>query len=143
MALDDNEVLSLGNRLETIGKAIVKCLMNIHSALTKPQGQTEAGTILVTKSWTYRSKDEMDATVSEKMEVRTFATTPARAKASWGETIPRAERFAFYRIDVGVEIPCYTEELAETMDLALKMAKDRVALETGLDNSPDDGVPRI
>jgi hypothetical protein len=61
-----------------------------------------------------------------KLEVQTFEVEPARAKASYGLTVGTSKKFEFARIDCGVELPTYREEMPAALKRAWEIAESEV-----------------
>lgn len=74
-----------------------------------------------------RNKDEQTKEEEDFIEVHHFSTTPAMATA----TIPirMSKNFQSIGITVGVQLPCYAEELTEGIEKAIQMALERVTQE--------------
>ena len=92
-----------------------------HGALTK---------ILVERSVKLtrgKNKDEQTKDQEDFIEVHHFSTTPAMATA----TIPirMSKNFQSIGITIGVQLPCYAEELSEGIEKAIQMALERVTQE--------------
>ena len=71
--------------------------------------------------------DVDSASTEELIEVHAFATTPAMAVVSVPIKLSRS--FQSVGVEVGVYLPCYKEELPQAIELAYRMAKERVARE--------------
>lgn len=71
--------------------------------------------------------DVDSASTEDVISVQTFATTPAMAYVSVPIKISR--NFQSVGVEVGVYLPCYKEELPEAIELAYRLAKERVARE--------------
>lgn len=79
-----------------------------------------------------------DEQVSEKIKVKLFITSPAYVTVKLGETIGGPPgSFSSERIDVGVSIPCYMEEIEEVYCDAIEFCRKRIKQETG-DEVPED-----
>lgn len=80
--------------------------------------------------------DETQDSEEEVIAVHQFATMPASAYVTVPIKISRNYQSA--GIEVGVSLPCYKEELPEAIELAYRMAKERVfneipAIQSALD----------
>ena len=64
----------------------------------------------------------------EYMEIRPFATVPARIGVKCGRTI-NLGNYESARVDVSVEIPCYVEEVRRVYQDVLAMAEERLGEE--------------
>lgn len=62
----------------------------------------------------------------ETIAVMKFETTPAIVSVSCGAT-RNMGNFEFLRLDVGVSIPCYIEEISEVEKQASKWVDDRLS----------------
>jgi hypothetical protein len=71
--------------------------------------------------------DQDSGSTEDVIEVQTFATTPAVAVVSVPVKLSR--QFQSVGVEVGVYLPCYKEELPDAIELAYRMAKERVARE--------------
>ena len=58
-----------------------------------------------------------------ELEVRKFVTEPAYVRASFGQT-RKIEEFESVRVDVSVSLPCYAEEIEETLTQARELAME-------------------
>ena len=66
-----------------------------------------------------------------ELEVKTFQVEPARVTAKYGMTIPLRDKFAFARVDVEVQVPCYVEEIDDTLTFAWGKARDEIREQVG------------
>jgi len=71
--------------------------------------------------------DSDSSSTESVIEIQTFATTPAMAHVSVPIKLSRS--FQSVGVEVGVYLPCYKEELPEAIELAYRLAKERVARE--------------
>ncbi len=71
--------------------------------------------------------DQDSASTEQVIEVQIFATTPAVAHVSVPVKLSRS--FQSVGVEVGVYLPCYKEELPDAIELAYRMAKERVMRE--------------
>ena len=62
------------------------------------------------KAWVRSVYGGGESSEEKVLEVRRFETTPARVKVGLGMTYQPKE-FHSIRVDVGVELPCYVEEV--------------------------------
>lgn len=74
--------------------------------------------------------DEDTGTTEDVIDVQTFVTTPAIAVVS--VPIKLSRQFQSVGVEVGVHLPCYKEELPQAIELAYRMAKERVSREIPL-----------
>jgi hypothetical protein len=71
--------------------------------------------------------DSDSASTEDVIAIHTFATTPAMAHVSVPIKLSRS--FQSVGVEVGVYLPCYKEELPDAIELAYRLAKERVARE--------------
>lgn len=82
---------------------------------------------------------DMDAASSEEViSVQTFLTTPAMAVVS--VPIKLSRQFQSVGVEIGVYLPCYKEELPQAIELAYRMAKERVNKEIPIIKKALEGV---
>lgn len=72
-------------------------------------------------------EEAMTGESTEVLAVHRFATTPAMARV----TIPikKAHNYNSAGLTVGVDLPCYKEELPEGLEMAYNLAKERLLAE--------------
>lgn len=68
-----------------------------------------------------------DSMEEEVISVRKFETEPAYVSVSAGVTKAMAKKYEFLRLDVGVKIPCYTEEITEVEKMASSWVDDKLS----------------
>lgn len=83
--------------------------------------------MIVSRTVKLNGSDEDSATSEDVIAVQTFVTTPAMAIAT--VPIKLSRQFQSVGIEIGVYLPCYKEELPEAIELAYRMAKEKVARE--------------
>ena len=71
--------------------------------------------------------DQDSASTENIIEVQAFVTTPAMAHVSVPVKLSRS--FQSVGVEVGVYLPCYKEELPEAIEVAYRLAKERVMRE--------------
>lgn len=71
---------------------------------------------------------EVPGFVEEPLGVKKFESTPALVSAAMGATI-NLGNFESLRIDVGVTLPCYPEEVKEGIEAALQLVSGRLSEE--------------
>jgi hypothetical protein len=71
--------------------------------------------------------DTETASTEETIEVHAFATVPAMVGANFSTKISR--NFQSVGLDILVQRPCYTEEIKQGIDEAVRIAKERVLRE--------------
>lgn len=59
------------------------------------------------------------------LEVRKFETTPAVVKAGYALTL-NLGNYESAKVDAGVELPCYVEEVPDAFKEAWKLAEDEI-----------------
>lgn len=84
----------------------------------------EAGRLWVAVKYP-QSSPKKDVDKDALMEVREFHTTPAKVKAAMGLTI-NLGNYESARVDVGVELPCYAEEVPEVMARAWTFCEEEI-----------------
>ena len=96
--------------------------MSINSTESDRQtvGETKAGVLRVKSSFKGAKFSK-----TRELEVRQFLTKPAVIKASYGLTINRGN-YESARIDVGIELPCYVEEIADAYSWAWDKLTDEM-----------------
>lgn len=81
-------------------------------------------TLQMPRLWVERIFPLGNTTFEEQhLETRVFATEPAKVRAEASRTI-NLGNFESLRIAVGVELPCYVEEVAQGMHEASAMVAD-------------------
>jgi len=83
--------------------------------------------IIVQRTVKLDGVDQDSASTEDVIEIHTFATTPAMAHVSVPIKLSRS--FQSVGVEVGVYLPCYKEELPAAIELAYRLAKERVARE--------------
>lgn len=83
--------------------------------------------ILVHRTVKLDGGDEDSASSEDVIEVQAFATTPAMAVASVPIKLSRS--FQSAGVEISVYLPCYKEELPQAIEMAYKLAKQRVMRE--------------
>ena len=75
-----------------------------------------------------KSGDEaMSSDIEEEIEVHQFATTPAMARIMI--PLKKAHNYNSAGLTVGVDMPCYKEELPVALERAYELAKERLLVE--------------
>jgi hypothetical protein len=67
---------------------------------------------------------------TEFLEIKKFETTPAVVRRSYGMTL-NLSNYESARIDVGVEVPCYVEDIHLADKWAADFCEERVMQEVG------------
>jgi len=81
------------------------------------------GQVFVSSQYTKLGKAVGEESKEESMiYVDTFATTPAEVETKLGLTI-NLGNYESLRVDSGVRIPCYKEEVPEAQEFAFKLAE--------------------
>ena len=83
---------------------------------------------VVTVARHYKRADapvDTEDTSVETMDVEDFVVAPARVKLELGITM-NTGNYESARISVGIEVPCYREEIDEAYKNWLKYAKERI-----------------
>jgi len=90
--------------------------------------QTREGYKKVTKMYTSKGKViREDSPLQETIFVRDFLGTSGKVSINLGMTLSLGEgTYEFVRVDVGVELPCYPEELKEAKTTAYEFAKSEL-----------------
>ncbi len=83
--------------------------------------------VVVSRTVKLDGVDKDAGTTEDTIEVQTFVTTPAMAIVHVPVKLSR--QYQSIGVEVGVYLPCYKEELQDAIELAYRMAKDRVARE--------------
>jgi hypothetical protein len=83
--------------------------------------------IIVQRTVKLDGVDSDSASSEDVIAITIFATTPAMAHVSVPIKLSRS--FQSVGVEVGVYLPCYKEELPEAIELAYRLAKERVARE--------------
>ena len=84
-------------------------------------------TIHVLRTVKLNGGDQDSASEQETIAVTRFATAPAVASVSIPIKISR--NFQSIGLEIGVQLPCYKEELPQAIELAYRLAKERIAKE--------------
>ena len=71
--------------------------------------------------------EAMSGDIEEVIEVHQFATTPAMARIMI--PLKKAHNYNSAGLTVGVDMPCYVEELPQALERAYEIAKDRLLAE--------------
>lgn len=90
----------------------------------KPTATATHGRLTVTRHFPDGSEDGSE----ETLEVRQFASFPAVVKVSYGTTI-NLGNFQSAKVNVGVELPCYVEEIDEAYAFGSKFVESRLSEE--------------
>jgi len=77
----------------------------------------------------------------EFIDVRRFLTTPAKVSVKLGLTVGIGD-YEHARIDAGVEVPCYTEEVDDAYLAASKWAETRIRHEVDKVRRQEDVTPQ-
>lgn len=83
---------------------------------------------------------------SEEIEIQVFEVEPAYARVGAGVT-KKIREFESLRVDVGANIPCYREQLAEQMEVVAEFIAERLDIEVDkylgepTEEDEDDGPP--
>jgi hypothetical protein len=85
---------------------------------------TTASKVRVTRTVKLTGEAETSSSSEETLEVHNYVTKPAVAKA--GLDIKMSMDYQSLGFSVGVELPCYTEELKEAQDRAYEMVFERL-----------------
>lgn len=88
-----------------------------------PTTITVSRTVKIGKTGDEASSSEVEETI----EVHQFATTPAIARVSI--PLKKAHNYNSAGLTVGVDMPCYKEELPEALEKAYELAKERLLVE--------------
>lgn len=87
-------------------------------SIKKPNSSNKTAARKEWSSVERKSKDNQEITREEDSQPHVFTTNPAVVKMSLGRTL-NAGNYESIRVDVGIELPCYTEEV----DAGYKRAK--------------------
>lgn len=112
-----NAETSAGPKI-TVDPAVISAAMVPVTAETK---------IIVQRTVKLDGSDSDSSSTENVIEIQTFVTTPAMAHVS--VPIKLSRNFQSVGVEVGVYLPCYKEELPEAIELAYRLAKERVARE--------------
>ena len=85
----------------------------------------EASVVTVSTSFKKDGVDSDTKDENETIEVRKFVTEPAKVTVNYGITMNMGN-YESARIDVGVTIPCYKEELDDAHAFAIDWAESRL-----------------
>lgn len=94
--------------------------------------------ITVSRTVKLGGTDQDSGSTEDVIDVQTFVTTPAMAVVSVPVKLSR--QFQSVGVEVGVHLPCYKEELPEAIELAYRMAKERVLREIPIIKKALEGV---
>lgn len=94
--------------------------------------------ITVSRTVKLDGSDKDSGTSEDVIDVQVFQTTPAMAVVS--VPIKLSRQFQSVGVEVGVYLPCYKEELPQAIELAYRMAKERVSREIPLIKKALEGV---
>lgn len=89
--------------------------------------------VVLTVDHRFRRSDgseQVIASGSEVVEVRDFKAKPAVVKRHYGVTL-NLGNYESARIEVGVEVPCYMEDVELADEWAKKWCEDRLRAESG------------
>lgn len=100
---------------------------------------TENGTIWITRRYRTQLEDREELNTDE-LEVRIFETDPARVRQVRRRTI-NLGNYESVSIEVGVELPCYVEEIDDASDEASYFVEERMD-ELVAAVTPTAGKPR-
>lgn len=105
-----------------------------------PESEKVVRPVILTSSLRFVRSDKTSYTSrdnQEEVEVRTFETQPAVVKRSYGMTINMGN-YESARVEVGVEIPCYVEDVELADEWASKFCESKISEEvTGLREDRD------
>lgn len=91
-------------------------------------------TVQVTRTFRHRNfgvpSDVVEETPEDVIDVHVFETVPAIAGIEVGSSM-NLGNYESAHVKVSVQVPCYTEELAETTKRALKFARAHYVAEYG------------
>jgi hypothetical protein len=111
---------------------------------TDSKGKTINGLIYVSRQYKTVGEEEHEETDEDIIEVHEFKTEPARVNLKYGLTMNMGN-YESVRVDVGVDIPCYIEEIDEAykkaQDFVIKkinQEKAEVKGEESFDDNDDD-----
>lgn len=96
-----------------------------NAPITLEQQLAAPVTIRTSRTVKLKNKKESDST-DETIEVHKFVTEPAVASVSI--PLKMTKEFQSIGIEIGVSIPCYTEELDSGIEKAFEMAFERIAI---------------
>lgn len=71
--------------------------------------------------------EAMSSDIEETIEIHQFATTPAMARVMI--PLKKAHNYNSAGLTIGVDLPCYMEELPEALEKAYDIAKERLLAE--------------
>ncbi len=77
------------------------------------------------KIWSTAHYAGQETQSEAQIEVRTFDTPHATVKAQYGLTL-NLGNYESARVDAGIELPCYPEEIAEAFEQAWKLCQDEI-----------------
>jgi hypothetical protein len=94
--------------------------------MEEKEGKIVQGTAMVMVRRTRIDTVLEDSAEEEVISVRRFETEPAYVSFSVGVTRNQGN-YESLRLDVGVKLPCYTEEITEVEKLAVDWADNRMS----------------
>lgn len=77
------------------------------------------------KKWSSAHYSGMDTQSETQIEVRTFDSPHATVRVAYGLTL-NLGNYESARVDAGVELPCYPEEVTECFEHAWKIAQGEI-----------------
>jgi len=96
--------------------------------MAKEGTQEHAIIALIDNRFVKKGKDGAGTSKEEIIEVIQFKTTPAIVKRGMGLTL-NLGNYESARLDVGIEVPCYVEDIENADAFARKWVEDRVVAE--------------
>jgi hypothetical protein len=111
-------------KVSTHNEDIKKASKTLDGANTTELAETK---IIVHRTVKLDGVDQDSASTENIIEVQAFVTTPAMAHVSVPVKLSRS--FQSVGVEVGVYLPCYKEELPEAIEVAYRLAKERVMRE--------------
>ena len=89
---------------------------------------TQATQARVLRHYKFKQHAGVANGTEEILEVRRFVTPPATVRMDLGLTL-NMENFEFARIDVGITVPCYQEEVGDAYEWAKLWVVERLMKE--------------
>ena len=83
------------------------------------------GNMTVTRQYTYLGKDEHEEVENKELDIHRFHTEPASVYVKFGRTV-NVGNFESVRLDVGVNLPCYKEEIEGAYQRATKFVVGKI-----------------
>lgn len=83
------------------------------------------GNMTVTRQYGYLGKEEHEEVENKELDIHRFQTEPASVFVKFGRTI-NVGNFESVRLDVGVNLPCYKEEIEGAYDKAVKFVVGKI-----------------